>query len=79
MAELEKNQKEFNKSKKQGIKDSNTPAYKSLDLLGLNSVRLTDARKRVIVEIDNLLKFMKKEDIRHFLKQFPSLLDYMLK
>ena len=64
---------------KEGIKDSNTPAYKSLDLLGLNSVRLTDARKRVIVEIDNLLKFMKKEDIRHFLKQFPSLLDYMLK
>ncbi len=64
---------------KEGVKNKNTPAYMSLEILGLNSVRLTNARKRVIIELDNLLKFMKKDDIRHFLKNFPSLVEYMLK
>lgn len=62
-----------------GIKDSHTAEYKTLEILGLNAIRLTDARKRVIVELSSMMKFMKKDDIRYFLKQFPSLVDFMLK
>lgn len=64
---------------KKGIKNSSSAEYRTLERLGMNSIRLTEARKRVIVELSSMMNFMKKDDIRYFLKQFPSLVDFMLK
>lgn len=63
---------------KTGIKNSNTDEYKTLELLGLNNIRLTEARKRFTVEVMSLMRFMKKSDIKHFVKQFPTLLDFLI-
>lgn len=63
---------------KSGITNSNTPEYKTLALLGLNNIRLTEARKRFTVEVVSLLRFMKKSEIKHFVKQFPTLFEFLI-